>query len=504
MKWEELLTEERFSPLRKFRGDEVLKKYSTTAFVKDYQTIINSAAFRRLQDKTQVFPLDTSDFIRTRLTHSLETSSIAKQLGNMILDNMRNVSESCKSENSKEKKTNYIPDYVKDYDKCRELYNIPELLSCAGLLHDIGNPPFGHFGETVMADWFKGNLKHMKYRGRKAIDLLSKQQINDLYYLEGNAQAIRVVSKLHFVENDYGMNLAKSLINVLMKYPTSSMEVDKDSENVCLHKLGYYECDQKIIDKITEKTGTKINNHYVRHPLTFLLEAADDIAYATADLEDGFKKGFFTLEEFIELYKQMLDETDITNSTKPYVMIVELEELVLQSQKANPNEKLIKLQIWLNEVRQWLMYNAAYSFMYNYKSIMKGTYQKELMKGDNVFHMKTLEILKNISCNLIFKDNRITKIEISGSVILSFLLDKFIGAIIHYDINDKDYSLTKEDIKLIGLLPDNYLENYKMEKKEYKKESDYLYLRIHLVIDYISGMTDSYARRLYQELHGGY
>ncbi len=499
MNWKELLTEKRFVKIRSFKGETAFEKYKTSAFVKDYQTIINSAAFRRLQDKTQVFPLDISDFVRTRLTHSIETSSIAKQLGNMILDNM-------KYELKRNEMEQFYPllDCAKDYKECKEINNIPEILSCAGLLHDIGNPPFGHFGETVMAGWFKENLPHIKYKGQNVIELFSQQQIQDLYHLEGNAQAIRVITKLHFIDNDYGMNLTKSLINVLVKYPVSSIEIDGNSDNVSLHKLGFYECDQKIMDDITQITGTKINNKYVRHPLTFLLEAADDIAYATADLEDGFKKGFFTLEEFIELYKKMLDETDKNELTKPFLMIKELEELILESQKENHNEKLVKLQIWLNEVRQWLMYNAAYSFMYNYRSIMNGTYYKELMDGNNVFHSKTLKILKKISYELIFKDTRITKIEISGSVILSFLLDKFIGAIIHYDIDNENYPLTKEDIKLIGLLPDNYIENYKMEKTEYKNEIDYLYLRIHLVVDYISGMTDSYARRLYQELHGGY
>ncbi|MFQ7799847.1 MAG: hypothetical protein ACLRHW_09820 [Coprobacillus cateniformis] len=197
-----------------------------------------------------------------------------------------------------------------------------------------------------------------------------------------------------------------------------------------------------------------------------------------------------------------MDEDDIKYKHKAFKMLENLENIKIDFEKEPHNEQLLKMQMWLNEIRQWFMYNAAYSFIKNYDDIMEGTYTQELM--DDVFHTKTLKILKKIAKKLIFNDSSITKIEISGSGILSFLLDKFIGAIIHYDIKDENYTLSKEYIKLICLLPDNYKENYKMEKKKYTEEKDFLYLRIHLVVDYISGMTDSYARRLYQELHGGY
>ena len=499
VEWNDLLSTDRFCKKRRFEGMGYFDKYKTTEFESDYQTIINSASFRRLQDKTQVFPLDKSDFVRTRLTHSLETSSIAKQLGSMILDNMKN-----EVKKSEEDESGCMKRCCIDYNNYKDILdNIPEILSCAGLLHDIGNPPFGHFGETVMADWFKENLKSIKFKDKKIDSILTDLQIQDFYHLEGNAQALRVMCRLHIVDNDYGMNLTKSLINVLVKYPVCSLKVDEDSHNIFYHKLGFYDCDHDLFDNISSTTGTKLNeNEYVRHPLTFLLEAADDIAYSTADIEDAFKKGFFTLEEFISVYRSLLDEDDIKYKHKAFKMLENLENIKIDFEKEPHNEQLLKMQMWLNEIRQWFMYNAAYSFIKNYDDIMEGTYTQELM--DDVFHTKTLKILKKIAKKLIFNDSSITKIEISGSGILSFLLDKFIGAIIHYDIKDENYTLSKEDIKLIGLLPDNYKENYKMEKKKYTEEKDFLYLRIHLVVDYISGMTDSYARRLYQELHGGY
>lgn len=157
--------------------------------------------------KHNVFPLEKNDFVRTRLTHSIETSAIAKKLGNMVLANISL---------EKNKNNNSYKDYQKNKE---EMSTIPDLLACAGLIHDIGNPPFGHFGEVVMSDWFKDNIKHLKYKGKQLEDVLTKQQLEDLYHLDGNAQALRVVGKLHDLHNESGMNLTKSLLNILVKYP---------------------------------------------------------------------------------------------------------------------------------------------------------------------------------------------------------------------------------------------------------------------------------------------
>ena len=159
-----------------------------TEFEKDYQRIISSASFRRLQDKTQVFPLDKSDFIRTRLTHSLEVANFARSIGRMIGTRIMNDGKD--------------PAFTAD---TRE--DICAVLECAGLLHDIGNPPFGHFGEDAIRDWFKRNLDTIEYRGGKLSDALTEQQKNDFYHFEGNTQALRVVSRLHFMVDEHGMNL---------------------------------------------------------------------------------------------------------------------------------------------------------------------------------------------------------------------------------------------------------------------------------------------------------
>lgn len=380
----------------------------------------------------------------------------------------------------------------KDYQKNEEeMSTIPDLLACAGLLHDIGNPPFGHFGEVVMSDWFKNNIKHLKYKGKQLEDVLTKQQLEDLYNLDGNSQALRVVGKLHDLHNESGMNLTKSLLNILVKYPVKSTEVDKNSKDIKYHKLGYYASDFDMFDDIAQTTGTKLNdNEYARHPLTYLLEAADDIAYAAADIEDGLKKNYITVQDFIDYFEENVDESDDKNYSL-------LQKLKGQLEKNEQNELQV-MQEWLDYVRDWLEYNAAYSFTYNYDAIMKGTYTKELLEG--VYNSQTLKVLKGAADKYLFANTEINKVELSGSVILEFLLNKFVGAILEYD--EKDIKMTKENKKIIGLLSQNHMNVYNKEKEKCVSEGDKVYLKLHLVIDYISGMTDSYAKRLCQELRG--
>ena len=380
----------------------------------------------------------------------------------------------------------------KDYQKNEEeMSTIADLLACAGLLHDIGNPPFGHFGEVVMSDWFKNNIKHLKYKGKQLEDVLTKQQLEDLYNLDGNSQALRVVGKLHDLHNESGMNLTKSLLNILVKYPVKSTEVDKNSKDIKYHKLGYYASDFDMFDDIAQTTGTKLNdNEYARHPLTYLLEAADDIAYAAADIEDGLKKNYITVQDFIDYFEENVDESDDKNYSL-------LQKLKGQLEKNEQNELQV-MQEWLDYVRDWLEYNAAYSFTYNYDAIMKGTYTKELLEG--VYNSQTLKVLKGAADKYLFANTEINKVELSGSVILEFLLNKFVGAILEYD--EKDIKMTKENKKIIGLLSQNHMNVYNKEKEKCVSEGDKVYLKLHLVIDYISGMTDSYAKRLCQELRG--
>ena len=287
------------------------------------------------------------------------------------------------------------------------------------------------------------------------------------------------------------MNLTKSLLNILVKYPVKSTEIDKDSDDIKYHKLGYYASDFDMFDDIARTTGTKLSDdEYVRHPLTYLLEAADDIAYATADIEDGLKKNYISVQDFINIFEQIVDETDEKN----YPLLQSLKEQI----KNDSQNELQIMQEWLDNVRDWLEYNAVYSFTSNYNVIMKGNYAKELLNG--VYNENILKVLKAVANEYLFANKEINKVELSGSVILEFLLSKFVGAILEYD--EDDIKVTKENKKIIGLLSQNHLNVYNREKEKCTTEGDKVYLKLHLVIDYISGMTDSYAKRLCQELRG--
>ena len=302
MNWKKLLSEnsqrERTSKLilenNKIFTDD--KKYVfkdlRNEFEKDYHRVLSSPSFRRLQDKTQVFPLEKNDFVRTRLTHSIEVSSFAKSLGQSIADEI-------------------IKKRINKNFGNKDVVAITNILATAGLLHDIGNPPFGHFGEDTIRAWFKNNLDILIIKDengdkKKLSEILTDQMKADLTNFEGNAQAIRVVSKLHLLVDENGMNLTYALLNTLIKYPVSSLDIDPSNDDIKYKKMGYNLAEEDLFKAIVENTGTfdKKTGKCYRHPLTFILEAADDIAYSTADIEDGIKKGFIDFDKFLETIKK--------------------------------------------------------------------------------------------------------------------------------------------------------------------------------------------------------
>lgn len=473
MNWDSLLSTKKLS--EEEMEPEVFLQYPINEFEKDYHKIVSSAAFRRLQDKTQVFPLDKSDFIRTRLTHSIEVSTIARQLGIMISNNT----------------TEYKPS---DIDN-QTAEKIASVLLCAGLLHDLGNPPFGHFGETVIGDWFKGALNTIQYKEQPLSSWLSPQMQEDLKHFEGNAQALRILLKAHHRSE---VNLSFAIISTLVKYPTTSLMFQPEDENIKKHKPGYFLAEQEEFERICQEVGTMGDGGITRHPLTFMLEAADDIAYATADLEDAYKKGLFTLDEFVKYFQDALDQVEDKKyaSPKRYSQLI-IDDLCTR-RKTQKDDDAFK--DWLRYVRRWLMYVVVYRFSFKYKSIMEGTYQQDLFEG--TFHALTINILKGAMGKFAFMTPRILKLELSAQTILSFLLQHFVTAVLYMDYQEKDKGFvpTKADKKYIAILSDNYRRDYQQSKTG--DEGFDLYLRLLMVTDYISGMTDSYARTLYRELTG--
>ncbi len=463
---------------KRSRGASHKNKYTRSTdlrseFEKDYHRIIGSASFRRLQDKTQVFPLDKSDFIRTRLTHSLEVSSFAKSLGQNIGENIL----------AYKRDPSFTPKMKED---------ICSILQCAGLIHDIGNPPFGHFGEAAIREWFARSLPVLQYHGEPVAQVLSEQMREDFYHFEGNAQALRLVSKLHFLVDENGMNLTYALLNTIVKYPVASNQINKKSGNIKDKKMGFYLADEESFREIQKETGTNGR----RHPLTFILEAADDIAYKTADIEDAYVKGFVSypalLEELVEL--QGLYGQEDAPSFQPVKV---LEDMYLRGKDKHvkdPGEYAVKN--WLIRVQGFLINCATYGFTSNYAAIMEGEYPHDLFH--HTFAEKLMDLLGDLAFRKVFTSDAIYRMEVAEAAMIDFLMDKFVSAILKYD--DKEQRLGTIDTRMVSFISSNYKNAYHFHARG-KSDKYKLYLRLLLVTDYICGMTDSYAKRLYQELN---
>lgn len=471
MEWDKLLSPKRAG----YYGKTVTKRQGDlrSEFEKDYHRIIGSSSFRRLQDKTQVFALDKSDFIRTRLTHSLEVSSFAKSLGQNIAQYL--------IENNRD------PSFTQQTKS-----DICDILQCAGLIHDLGNPPFGHFGEEAIRDWFIRNMRSLKYKGRPITELLTNQMLQDFYHFEGNAQALRQVSKLHFLVNEYGMNLTYALLNTIIKYPVSSECINPHSGNIKYKKMGYFYAEQALYEMISKETGTV----GMRHPLTFILEAADDIAYCTADIEDAFKKGCISYEKLREelLLAQERARADISK-LDPVGMLDHQYDNAIARKVENP--QLYAVQNFLVRLQSSLIFCATYGFTSHYRQIMEGTYEHDIFYRTYGEWVK--KALGDIAYRYAFISKPILQMEVAAGTILNFLMDRFVPAVLYYDTEVPLQMLEK---KLVNLISENYRQIYHLYANRAKSEEEKLYLRLLLVTDFISGMTDSYAKDLYQKLNG--
>lgn len=455
MEWQTLLTAKRLG------SSGVSDKY---AFASDYKRIVTSPSFRRLQDKTQIFPLERNDFVHTRLTHSLEVQMIATQLLQSIFDKFEQQEDGIKK------------------DMLKYQSDIFRILDCASLLHDIGNPPFGHFGETIIRQWFKENLRHtLEYKKYPFVeDFMTSHYVHDLYQFEGNAQALRIITKLHDFSGRHGMNLTYPTLNTIIKYQRAAHEyLDKNNKD---KKIGYYQAEKEIYNEIVDTLGTR----GVRHPLTYVLEAADDIAYITADIEDGLAKSVVTRSDLKRFLIEELDD-----------QLVESEQRIIDAlakERFNVNTLFV-------DIRNVLIQAAVDNFDQHYHQIMVGEYRNDLFKGssaERIYHT-----LRHFTEKNIFTDRNILKQEIKGDTVLSYLLDKFVTAVINYDfVNDKARQGTSAlDEKYIAIISSSLKKACRLASKD-KSPIEQLYYKLLLVTDFISGMTDSYAQNLYLELNG--
>lgn len=319
---------------------------------------------------------------------------------------------------------------------------------------------------------------------------------NDLIYFEGNAQALRLLTKLHYLVDENGMHLTYALLNTIIKYPISSTAINENSGNVKDKKMGYYFAEHNIFKEICKETGAE----NCRYPLAYLLEAADDIAYKTADIEDAVKKGCLTYgvlcqELESEKYYNMCESEVSLNNYKEIIKELKNKyDTALRREIVNP--ELNAVQNWLIFVHGKLLSCARFAFTRNYIEIMEGNFNRELLESSRGAPL--VKALGDIAYKYAFNSAPILKLEIAAETIISFLLDKFVKAALNYDTNNK---MTALDEKLMNIVSDNYKQSYRHHSKG-KSDEEKLYLRILLVTDFISGMTDSYAKDLYQELNG--
>lgn len=440
-------------------------------FRRDYHRIIESASFRRLQDKTQVYPLNRTDFVRTRLTHSLEVSSYAESLADIVFRRLI------------EQGREGVDDAVRE--NCRDI------LRCAGLVHDIGNPPFGHFGEDAIRQWFGENLPQLSFKGKPVCELLTPQQQNDFLHFEGNAQALRVLTKLHcLVDMENGYNLTYALLNTIIKYPVSSLGINKKSGNIKDKKMGYYCSEEQIFHDITEKTGAV----GCRYPLTFLLESADDIAYKTADIEDAVMTGLLPPKTLLE---ELLAAAENAEGEPRCVILDECAKLKAAEEKCGemPSPEKTAVQRWAVGVQSRLIYAAADSFVENYDEIMLGEFAEELLAVSP--YSALAKALSSIAVKYAFNSDLILRIELSADSIMRFLLDSIVGTALRFDtpqerMTDKNYR---------HIISQNYRSICENSSRG-QDVATQCYYRLLLATDDICGMTDGYAGELYRQICG--
>ncbi len=465
LQWENLLCKER----QRKSSTQTKNSVSVIArneFEADYDRIVGSSSVRRLQDKAQVFPLQKNDFTRTRLTHSIEVSALARSLGKAVGRQIEQKSDAFTSDMTDE---------------------LAALLQTAGLIHDIGNPPFGHYGETVIRQWFKKWFESNNFLNQEI--LLTDQEKQDFIYFDGNVQNLRIVSKLQTLNDPYGANFTYGTLAAIIKYPW----ISTSSKTKEYEKFGYFRSEEQLVKNIQKYTGLIEGQ---RHPATYLLEAADDIIYVCDDIEDGVKKGYIPWDLVYSQIKQKF----IYDSYK--ALFQRIEANLPDSNISEEDKLLARVRMFRNYTQGYLFEQAIKEFMLNYDLIMNGTYlQKELLNKEHDF---ISYLKKEITGKYCFGCHEVLALELVGDKVIKTLLHIFVTALTESSSIDllkfstysgKIYNLISSNFKYIAL--------YDYKNRCSKELSDIeIYDKLHLVVDFISGMTDSYAVNLYKELTG--
>ena len=475
MEWEKLLSEKRIRELLEGKPANLSKPDERTEHGRDYDRAIFSTPVRRLQDKTQVFPLDPNDSVRTRLTHSLEVSNIARNIA-------RNIG-------------NWLLDEKKEIDS-KQRDSIEIIASTCGLIHDLGNPPFGHAGEKAIQEWFRDQDKDGDFFEFGCESKKAEQLKKDFLEFEGNAQTIRLISKLQVLADFHGLNLTCATMSAACKYIASANEIsDQPHEK---SKLGYFTSEQELIEKIQEETGTK----GIRNPIAYIVESADDIAYSVVDIEDGVKKGVISWDnleyKLNEEFGGALEKDSQSDSEMLKFCLTKADEYLKKAEppileKGKPHDNAMA-----QAFRVFVIIQAAKAigkaFKNNYADIMNGTYHNELYKDSEAG--ASIKACKEVGIKYIYRSNETLKLELMGRWVIHDLMDIFWEGASKRS-NDqigfarKIFDLTSRNYRVIY---EKAIEDDKFPEK---------YCNMQLMTDYICGMTDTFACTLHKRLTNG-
>jgi len=441
MKWETLLADERFGESATAAGLDPAR----SEFEIDYDRIIFSAPFRNLQDKTQVFPLPEQAFVHTRLTHSLEVSSVGRSLGKGSGDFL-----------------------LAKYPNLAKLgitaSAIGSIVAAAALTHDIGNPPFGHAGEEAISDFFRLHADGKIWEKHVRVD-----QWSDLVNFEGNAQGFRML-----VSRQFGLKLTYTTLAAFTKYPRPSLLIQRDIARKSQRKYGFFINHLSDFEQMCHALGIEKTSPdcWVRHPLAFLVEAADDICYSIIDLEDGCTMGLVSFEETLELLKPILGE--------------KFDREKLKNRTQTQNLGALRAMAIGQLIRETVAVFGQYE-----ENIRKGNFDKALT--DIIPSAKALAEISSVSVQKIYRSKVVLEKEAAGFQVLEGLLSIFSRALYHHFYQPGSFS--GQDKSVLRLLPEDFpMKGWGAEVNPYPM--------LRCLVDYISGMTDKFALNLYRRVKG--
>lgn len=459
---------------KRLNTSKIKRSSKLDEFYSDRSRIIYCSSFRRLQQKAQVFSLESNSNVRTRMTHSLEVSDLGRTLSYAIAQELE--------------KNNLLDN--------EEIPSFVAIVENSCLLHDIGNMPFGHFAESAIQNWAKNELNDIikvYFNENDNITLLN-QLLKDFQEFDGNPQGFRVITKLHTERDKYSLNLTYSTLCCALKYVRSAG--DDNNQTAITKKAGYFQTEKDIVDNLYKEIGLK---EYTRFPLTYIMEAADDIAYCLSDISDGIKKKIITEKTFIE-------------------------EMKNEWEKSYPDDNFNKMtnRLGLNTVRKYKDFNhdisipwarifikkSVENYIENHKTFFDST-AEALIPRDIVIVLNTI---KKVSRKILYASIEAESIELTGYAVILGILKSYEKLImLSYEdfqkiVKGENLKGKDVEIRLFHRIGKRYIKAYNNEIKKYIKKDDlHIYewwLRIHLILDHISGMTDEFALETYQMLKG--